>query len=250
MTTIDARLVKLYNEYLKNDKEEEFLRMLYALLDMATPAIKAKVARSHRYYKMKLTREERKTLRQKLEAYLNAMTPEQRIEFLNTPWEKLPEWIKEGFPEMVKFPGQFNFLRIAGEVAREERQHETFGARLVRYMEAHGFVTSSEKGTKLHFDHFSEVCNELAEIFDIPATKTRKGQRTRVTVRDLQNYTSCNVTPKIDKLTTIAVAMDCPMTYLGGYGPNEPPKNGPTFGPYGSNGGGSKFKKSRKNKTA
>ena len=244
--TIDARLIAIYDEYLKNDKEKEFIEMLYAMLDIATQEVVADVAKKHRYEKMKATRGKNKTIRQQIEAFFANMSAEDRIAFLNTPWENQPEWIKENMKDLVRYPEEFNFLRIAGEVAKSARQKETFGARLVRYMEAHGFITSDEDGTKLHFENFSDVCNELAEKYDLARRPGHRAQRTRITTSDLKGYTTRNITPKKDKLTTIAVAMDVPVTYLGGYGSNTPPKYGPEHIPVGGGPIGGKFRKSRK----
>ena len=223
---IDPRLVALYDEYLENDDEEEFIWMLYMILDMATADIKARVASSHRYQKMKESKNANKTTRQMIEEFFEAMTVEERIAFLNTPWEDQPEWIKENLTRLVKYPEEFNFLRIAGEVDEKARQKEIFGARLLRYMEKFRFVTSDEEGTKLDYKRFCNVCNELAKNYDLAARPGKRAQITRITPADLKSYTRERVTPKKDKLTTIAVAMNVPVSYLGGYGSNTPPTSG------------------------
>jgi len=239
---IDARLIAIYNEYLGNNQEAEFINMLYELLDSVTPDLRVNVAKDRRVQKMKETKAERKAAKQRFEAYLNAMTPEERIEFLKTPWEKMPDWIKD--MGLVRFPEEFNFLRIAGIVSENERQKETFGCRLIRYMESHGFITSDEEGTKLHYDRFAEVCNNLAEKYDLAWRPGHKAQKTRITTSDLKGYTTKNITPKKDKLTAISVATGVPIAYLGGYCDNEPQKTGPIpddFNPFGS----VKFRKKR-----
>ena len=222
MTKIDQRLAALYNEYCKAGKEEEFISMLYALLDKATTEIVERVAKEHRYSKMKATRVANKDMKRRFEAYLAAMSPEERIEFLNRPWNEQPEWIKENITDLVKYPEQFNFLRVAEIVNESERQKETFGARLVRYMETHGFITSDEEGTKLHYENFSAVCNKLAEKYDLERRPGRKAQKTRISTSDLKGYTSKNITPKKDKLTVISAATGIPIAYFGGYLDNDP----------------------------
>lgn len=245
MNTIDPRLVVIYNEYLQEEKEADFLMMLYKILDMATADVKDSVARKHRYDKMKATKAERMAVKKEIEAFFNRMSVEERIKFLNTPWEEQPEWIKENFKSFVRFPEEFNFLRVAGIVSKEMRQKETFGARLIRYMENHGFITGTEEGTKLHFENFAQVCNTLAENYDLPYRPGHKAQRTRITTSDLQGYTTKNITPKKDKLTVISAATGIPIAYFGGYMDEEPPTIGidPTnpFAPIGG-----KFRKKRK----
>ena len=240
---IDARLIAIYNEYLESGKEKEFIEMLYALLDICTVDVVNDVKKARRYSKMKETRVKNKNFRIMYDAYLEKMTPEERIAFLNTPWEEMPEWIKEGNPRMVKYPEEFNFLRIAGEVNKEERQKEIFGARIVRYMEKYGMITSDEEGTHLHYKRFSEICNELAEKYDLAWRPGHKAQRTRVTPTDFKGYTSDRITPKKDKLVTIAIATGLPMSYLGGYRDDDPHSNNPDpagIGPFSG-----KFRKRR-----
>jgi len=244
MIKIDPRLVAIYNEYLKKDKEEEFIWMLLLILDLATVDVVEKIKRKHRYWKMKETRDQNKSHRKVVEEYFRKMSPDERIEFLNKPYEEQSEWVKENIPDLVKYPEEFNFLRIAGEVPKEEYQKERFGARLIRYMEKSRFLTSDENGTKLDLERFCEVCNELAMKYDLARRKGHRAQRTRITPLDLKGYTQKNVTPKKDKLTTIAVAMDVPVAYLGGYGDNDPPPPPPPGGSVGPIGG--KFRKKRK----
>ena len=223
---IDARLIAVYNEYLEKGKEKEFVEMLYALLDICTEDVVDEVKKARRYTKSKETRIKNKFFQEQYDAYLEKMTPEELIEFLNTPWEDMPEWIKEGCPKMVKYPEEFNFLRIAGEVEKDERQKEIFGSRLVRYMEKYGMITSDEQGTHLHYKRFSEICNELATKYDLARRPGHKAQRVRITPMDLKGYTSIRTTPKKDKLVTIAMATGMPVSYLGGYRDDEPPTIG------------------------
>jgi len=247
---IDQRLVALYNEYLENDEEKEFIWMLYEILDMATPEIKARVARSHRYLKMKESKRVNKTTHQMIEDFFGAMTVEERIKFLNTPWADQPDWIKENLTKLVKYPEEFNFLRIAGEVSESSRQKEVFGARLLRYMEKYRFITSDEEGTKLDYKRFCEVCNTLAEKYDLASRPGKRAQITRITPADLKSYTQERVTPKKDKLTTIAVAMNVPVAYLGGYGSNTPPTSSAPLGGKDPEGNGPFSGKFRKNRMA
>lgn len=232
---IDARLIAIYNEYLENNKEYDFVEMLYALIDNANADVIYSVMKDRRKRKAKETREANKPINKKIEEFFAHMSPEDYIKFLNTPWEQQPEWIKENMKRLVKYTEEFNFLRVAGIVSKESHQQETFGARLVRYMKDKGFITSDEEGTKLHYENFAAVCNELAEKYDLKWRPGHKAQRTRITEADLKGYTRNNITPKKDKLTVISCAMDVPVAYLGGYGPKEPPKTftGP-FGPVGT----------------
>lgn len=225
MTVIDPRLVKLYNEYLKNDKEEEFIDMLYAILDMVDVDTRKRVYYGRAAQKRKAMYAERKLLRQKVEAYFAAMSEEELIEFQNTPWDQIPEWLREALPKLVMYPEENNFVRIYGLVGEKERQKEITGSRIVRYMEKNGFITSDEDGTHLHYDRFAEVCNEFAEKFDLPWRPGKKAQRTRITKRDLKNYTQCRVTPKHDKMAVLATATGLPLWYLGGYRDNTPPNS-------------------------
>lgn len=223
MTVIDPRLVALYEEYLEAGKEEEFADMLYALLDGIAVEVRQKVRRARANWKRKQTYQANKETRAKIEKFFADMTPEEWIQFQNTPWELLPEWIREAMPKLVRNPGECNFVRIYGLVDEKERQKEICASRLTRYMEKKGFITSDEEGTHLHYDRFAEVCNELAETYDLPWRPGKKAQRVRITKRDLKNYTQCRVTPKGDKLAVLATATDLPVWYLGGYLNNNVP---------------------------
>jgi len=220
--TIDARLLSLYNEYLENNKESEFIDMLYAILDIATKEVREKVYRKRAYQKRKATQEANKANLEKFRRYYDNMDAEERIKFLNTPYDQHPDWIKAAFPKLVQYPEQNNFVRILGLVNEEERQREITGARIIRYMEAHGFITADEEGTKLHYDRFAQVCNELAERYDLEWRPGHKAQRTRITQRDLKNYTCFKVTPKKDKMAILATAMNVPIWYIAGYLNNNP----------------------------
>lgn len=220
--TIDPRLAALYNEYLEAGKEYEFLNMIYALLDTVTVDVRQKVYRARAAWKRKQAAPFRKLQREKLEAFFQNMSTEEWIKFQNTPWNEIPEWIREAMPKLVQHPEECNFVRIYGLVDEKERQKEICASRLTRYMEKKGFITSDENGTHPHYDRFAEVCNELAEKYDLKWRPGHKAQKVRITKRDLVNYTQCRVTPKGDKLAVIATATELPVWYLGGYMNNDP----------------------------
>jgi len=139
------------------------------------------------------------------------MSTEEKIAFLNTPYNELPEELKPG---MTKNPQMFNFVRVSKKNIGQ--QQETFAARLIRYRDKY----------RLKPEDFCEICNEFASQFDLPATKSRRAQRTRITLRDLKNYENFNICPKIDKMTIIAKAMGVDIDYFAGYGSqNRSPKN-------------------------
>ena len=154
-----------------------------------------------------MTPEERAAKKAKIETaqtYKDRMTPKQKIEFLNTPYEEMPDHLRIG---MTKRPQTFNFVRM--NHPRIGSQNETFAARLIRYRDKY----------HLKPEQFCELCNEYAKKFDMPATKTSKAQRTRITMRDLNNYENFNVSPKIDKMMVISGATCMPIDYFAGYGP-------------------------------
>lgn len=224
-TKIDARLLALYNEYLENNKEYEFINMLYAILDQSKFETRRKVMHDRAVQKRKESAEERKTTRAKIEAFFASMTPEELIQYQNTPYEQLPEWLKEAMSKIVQNPESCNFVRIYDLVRKGERQQEIAASRLTRYMENHGLITTFEGETTLHYEKFSEICNELAAKYDLSWGPGQKAQRVRITPRDLKNYTQCRVTPKGDKLAVLAAVTDLPVWYLCGYGKaEEPPK--------------------------
>ena len=142
------------------------------------------------------------------------MSVEEKIEFLNTPYGELPEELKPG---MVKNPQTFNFVRISHENLGSQR--ETFAARLIRYRDKYHLTP----------DEFCKCCNEFAAKYDIPATSTRKAQKTRITLRDIKNYENFNVCPKIDKMTVIAEAMGYSIDYFAGYGVNNRSSKNPAM---------------------
>ena len=132
------------------------------------------------------------------------MTIRQKINMLNTPYDKLPDELKPG---MTKSPQMFNFVRMTHP--NIGAQKETFGARLIRYRDKYHLTP----------ERFCAVCNEFAAKYDTPALDGRRAQRTRITLRDLSNYENFNVCPKIDKMTVIAEAMGYSIDYFAGYGP-------------------------------
>ena len=133
----------------------------------------------------------------------STMSIEQKIHFLNTPYKDMPDHLKPG---MVKNPQMFNFVRITHKNIGQQK--ETFGARLIRFREKY-HLTPGE---------FCAMCNEYSAQYDMPATDTRRAQRTRITLRDISNYEDFNVCPKVDKMTLMAEAMGVSIDYFGGYG--------------------------------
>jgi hypothetical protein len=127
-------------------------------------------------------------------------------------------------PKLVRNPEECNFVRIYDLVSKSQRQQEISASRLVRYMEQKRLVTSKEGETKLHYDRFSQICNEKAEEYDLPWTPGKKAQKVRITTRDLKNYTQCRVTPKGDKMAILAKTTGLPLWYLGGYLRNTVPE--------------------------
>lgn len=156
------------------------------------------------YMKAKRARERAvlKELKNNAQKIKNQMSVEDKINLMNTPYEKLPEELKPG---MVKRPQRFNFVRISKP--NIGKQKETFAARLIRYMTKYD----------LNEDQFSRICNEFARKYDIKA-KDGKAQITRITSTDVRNYINYNICPKIDKMTVIAKAMGVNIDYFAGYG--------------------------------
>lgn len=136
----------------------------------------------------------------------DAMTVDEKIDLMNTQYKDLPEILQVG---MTKKPQMFNFVRMSKP--HIGRQKETFAARLIRYMDKYSLTP----------ERFADVCNEYAAKYDLRATESQRAQRTRITVRDVDNYTNYNVCPKIDKMTVIAEAMGVGIDFFAGYGPND-----------------------------
>ena len=224
MNTIDPRLVALYNEYLKEGKEEEFIEMIYALLDTVDPITRKKVYQHRAAQKRKENTPVRKIQKEKLEQFFEGMSPEELIAFQNTPWSEIPDWIKEAMPKLVQNPERCKYVRIYGLVNDKQRQREIAASRITRYMESKGFITSFEGKTTLHYENFSKVCNEIAEKYDLKWRPGQRGQRTRITPRDLKNYTQARVTPKGDKMAILTIATGLPLWYLSGYMNDNPKK--------------------------
>ena len=226
--SVDPRLVAIYNEYLKAGKEEEFINMLYVLLDSVTQEIRQKVYRARAAWKRKMRAPELKAARNRVEKFFASMSPEELIEFQNKPWEELPEWLKEDMPKLVRHPEECNFVRIYDLVSKYQRQQEISASRIVRYMEKHRMITTDENGTSLNYGRFSEICNERAEEYDLPWVPGKKAQKVRISPRDLKNYTQCRVTPKADKMALLTRVTGLPLWYLGGYLNPAMPEVGPT----------------------
>ena len=175
MTTIDPRLVALYNEYLENNKEEEFINMLYAILEMSTPEIRQKVRYARAVWKRRLTKVERDKARKLVDEFFAKMTPDELIKFQNTPWEDIPVEIREAMPKLVMHPEECNFVRIYELVNKNERQNEIVASRITRYMEKHGMITSDESGLKLHYERFCELEREEIERYKKKEKKDDRG---------------------------------------------------------------------------
>lgn len=237
---IDQRLAALYYEYVEKGEETKFIDMLLFLIERSPVTArrneenqKTKDAeKAERNYKRKVAQERK-----------DEMTIDERIKFLNTPFVEVPDDLRDD--RLVEHPQEFNFIRFADPDAG--LQKETFGARLIRYMYAHGFTTTDEETgkEKLDVERFSQVCKEFAKQFDTPARRGHRPQKTRVTATDLNNYVNWNICPKIDKMTVISEAMNVDIEYLGGYRGSNPPKNGFYNAPFGSGPLGTKFRKKR-----
>lgn len=145
-----------------------------------------------------MTPEERAERKEKIkcaQAIKSAMTDEQKIKFLNTPYDKIPEDLKPG---MIKRPQQFKFVKMTHNNIGDQK--ETFGARLIRY----------RKNVHLTREQFCDIANEFGSVYGVKLTKL-----------DMSNYEDFNVCPKIDKMTVIAETMGLPIEYFAGYGPSK-----------------------------
>ena len=143
-----------------------------------------------------MTSEERLIKKMKIAAaqkIKDEMTVEQKIEFVNTPYNELPDELKPG---MTKHPQKFNFVKMMNPNIGEQK--ETFAARLIRYRHKYN----------LKPEQFCEIANEFAVKYG-----------TKLTVRDISNYENFNICPKIDKMTAIAETMGVSIDYFAGYGP-------------------------------
>ena len=188
------RLAELFNEYLAEGKDDEFISIMRMYLSDLVKAEKD------------AEKAEKKARIKAAQKIKDAMTVEEKIEFVNTPYNKLPENLQEG---MAKNPQAFNFIRMSHP--HIGKQKETFAARLIRYKDKYHLTNET----------FADICNNYAKKYDTKATKDRKAQRTRITVRDLESYENFNICPKIDKMTVIAEAMGVGIDYFGGYGPDS-----------------------------
>lgn len=237
---IDQRLAALYNEYVENGKENEFIDMLLTLI--GSSPVTARKQKEHEEKKAK-EKAERNKKRETAQSIKDAMTINERIEFLNTPFVELPDALRDD--KLVLHPQELNFVRFADPGAGLQR--ETFAARLIRYMDSHGFVTTDEEtgNVKLDLERFSQICDEFAKPFDTKARRGHRPQKTRVSPTNLNSYVNWNITPKIDKLTVISEAMNCDIEYLCGYRDDTPPKGGEYNVPFGGGPLGTKFRKKR-----
>lgn len=241
---IDVRLEAIYEEYKNNGKTETFADMLYELLDKMDQELLKKVRRARGVWKRRTNKVARENMKKKIDDFFAKMSIEELIKFQNTPWNDLPDWLKEADPKLVQHPEACNYVRIYGLAGKAQRQKEIAASRIVRYMEKNRLITSTEKGTKLNYEKFADICNELAEKFDLPWLDGKKAQKVRITARDLKNYTQERVTPKSDKMAVLASVTDLPLWYLSGYGDNNNPPSagGNSLSPMGPG----KYRKSRK----
>lgn len=120
------------------------------------------------------------------------MTFDQLIRFVNTPYPKIPDFMKD---RMTKQPQLFNFIKM--NHPNMGKQQETFAARLVRY----------RKKYRLSTEDFALIANEFAKIHG-----------TKITTSDIINYEYYNICPKIDKMTAIVEATGMSLDYFAGYG--------------------------------
>lgn len=137
-------------------------------------------------------RQERNLLISKAQVIKDAMTVEEKIRFLNTPYKDMP---KELQPGMTKKPQQFNFVRMTHPHIGQQK--ETFAARLIRYRDKYHLTP----------ERFCDIANEFGKKYN-----------TTITIRDIRNYENFNVCPKIDKMTLIAETMGLSIDYFAGYG--------------------------------
>lgn len=156
--------------------------------------------------KRKEAREELNSRKAFAQSIKDAMTIEQKIQLMNTPYKELPEELAVG---MTKYPQMFNFIRMSKP--HIGRQKETFAARLIKYMDKYSLTP----------ERFSQICNEFAVKYDLKAENGKRAQHTRVTPSDINRYTNYNICPKIDKMTVIAEAMGVGIDYFAGYGPDN-----------------------------
>ena len=216
---IDQRLLDIRDEYFNNGKEDDFVWMLYMLLDISTEYVHTHVMHKHNAGKAAETKRANAPKKKIFEELFEDMTIQERIDALNMNWEDMPNWMKEN-AEVVKWPEEFNSLRVSGKVSKDARQKEVFGARLLRCMQKYGFVTSDNKPD---YDRFTEYANAFAADYDLAARPGKRAQHTRVNNPDMKAYTQKRVTPKRDKFAVISAMMNVPEEYLGGYGSNTPP---------------------------
>jgi len=150
-----------------------------------------------------MTPEEKAELKRKVacaQVLKGAMSDEEKIRFLNTPYRDMNPVLRPG---MVKNPQKFKFVQMTKNHIGEQK--ETFGARLIRY----------RSNFHLTREQFCDIANEFGSSYGV-----------RITKRDMSNYEDFNVCPKIDKMTVIAQTMELPIEYFAGYGPSnrKPPK--------------------------
>lgn len=153
-------------------------------------------------------RERRKKEIAEAQAIKATMTVEEKIKFVNTPFDDMPLKLKPG---MTKHPQKFNFVHI--RQPHIGLQKETLAARVIRFRQKY----------KMSRTDFLNVCNIFAEHFDAPK------QKTRLTMRDLVKYEDFNVCPKIDKMVVMAKATGFPIDFYAGYGKNDRRSDNPNI---------------------
>ena len=162
-------------------------------------------------YIKELNRQEREIEKMKIakaQEIKEKMTVEEKIAFLNEDYKKLPKALQPG---MSKKPQVFNCVHI--NKPHLGGQHESFGARLTRFMDKYD----------IDRDTLKNICNEWAKKYDKEARygSGRKIQKTRITSKDLTNYLDFNKAPKHDKMRVFEKALGTTFEYLAGYGEQD-----------------------------
>lgn len=229
---VDPRLAALYDEYVRKDKESEFLFMLYVILHFAFQEARTRARyawstwlRKHNEAKHDKNVNEWKTM-------FHNMSVKQIIKYQNTPYEKLPDALKRCNGRIVRKPCKNHYVRMYGLVPDTEAQKEITSSRITRYMEEHGFITSNQEGIHLDYKRFAEVCNEIGKYYDLRNAKGKRISGVRITARNIENYVEDRVTPKGDKFALLSVATGMPVKYLGGYGSVTMPPPSDPLTPY------------------
>lgn len=195
----------------KCEDGKELLRNVYSALTAINSGelTEEQLDKAREYFKeqKRILRLQNKTAKDRAQKIKDEMTVLEKIEMLNTHYDKLPDELKPG---MVKYPQVFNFMRM--ERSNIGNQKETFGARLIAFRDKYN----------LSVEDFCKMCNQYAVQFDGFSSR-KKPLKTRVNPEDIRSYENYNVSPKIDKLVCIKQAMAFDMAYFTGYGKGIPP---------------------------